>query len=318
MATPRMVQLTAIEVRFAAEDDWIDLLYRFAEALQPGGAAVVQILRHVLVRGLLHRIRQRFLKRLPEALQMSVSGTSPTTMKDRFVQKIDTGKAVTKLQLAYKTLDTAVLSGSTKRIEAAQRRLNKTKDELLNRIEGRAKASQRALERKQVQQAGLYLQSRGMVALGAIAGGIFRRTAMHVLAELTSASTVSKPMVTAEGTTIGAGNVRVLDSAALETPSATQFLRNMRSRSTKRALWRQLEYGTGVSSKLERSGKWLYGYRDGDTARGFYAYGTAPMNFLFPQNSVGGYYPEDREAAQAALNDIMMRIAPLPDNAYIF
>lgn len=318
MPTPRMVQLAAIEVRFSAEDDWINILYRFAESLQPGGAAVVQILRHVLVRGLLQKIRQRFLKRLPQALQMSISGTGENNLKERFVKKIDTGKAVTKLQLAYKTLDTAILSGSTKRIEAAQRRLNQSKDELLEKIEGRQRASKRALERQQVRQAGMFLQSRGTIALGAVAGGIFRRTAMNVLAELTSATTVSRATVTTDGTTIGAGNIRVLDSPALETPSATQFLRNMRSRSTKRALWQQLEYGTGVESKREKQGKWLYGYQDGDTARGFYAYGTTPMNFLFPDNSVGGYYPEDRESAQAALNDIMMQLAPLPDNAYIF
>lgn len=315
------------------EQQWISKIHNFAEALKPGGAVVVRLLRTVLVFGLLQRIRQRFMANLRLAMEMSVAGAS---LDERFREKVTGGRSVAKLELAYKKLDSAVMSASSKRITKAQAEVDRAVSSALNTMAKQQESvlkKRMSLSQRSRETAGKlnYLQRKaGMVdlGLGAVAGGLFRQRAMMVLELMTAATSISAVSVSDQGTTIGAGNMNAVESVI--TPSATQSLMGVQSRSTRRVLWRQLEFGTGVyakkqpgvstaSSPYTRGDKWLYGYKDKrtDSDRGVYAFGTQPMNFLFPQGVSGPkrFDARDRAAAAQVLGEFMQFIAPLPQYA---
>lgn len=301
---------TIAKVTITYKAPWIDSLHNFFEGLQPGGAVLRRALRRVMIYGLLRSIRKTFMSNLTKAMDLSVVAKTRNERRARLLQSTRTSRL---LRIAYERLDDAVLSGNSKRADAARQRIA-----TIERI-GREHA---AKNEHVAVTAGSGTRAR-IMSLSALTGALMRERAYKVLDLLTNPSYVQDEM---RGDTfvVGSGRHGPLDS--VKTPSATGYLTSNPTVTRYNVLWRHLEFGTGMYASRPNlpghdtysgggrsknaDGTWWYGRSDNFADGGIQVRGSSPLHALWGPNGI--QLASHHAAAQAELERAILEYAPRP------
>jgi hypothetical protein len=278
--------MRTIKIRWKFAGSNLTPLIQFLYGLDPGGPVATQIVRRAMVLGVMRSLRNRFLDRLQHALQLT---TRSNTGDERVREAAAINKQVGRLKLAYYALDEAILSDNEKKITKARDRIGRLRVDIHDEIEKRSKHSAMAHSHRAL----------------SVTSALMRSRAQQVLTQLAEPGllNVSK---TADGTTAGLGSIQRLD--AIKTPSATLRLMGTPTKSQYNILWRHLEFGTGVSSKIGPKMPWRYGgASDGKAA--LEVMGSEPMELLFGKGNELGManYKALRENIEKALDELAPR-----------
>lgn len=308
--------MKVIRYRLTARAPWITPLQRFVEALQPGGSALVYVMRRVLIFGILRSVRKVFLSQQQKAFDIQVKHRG--TLSERREATHAAAVFKRKLSDAYAALDKAVVSGSGARIKRAQAQLRRVEE----RIERVSKAD---LTKDRNERESRLAALSGRLRLGTIVGAMMRQRVLEVLEYLTSPVYVDDHIVSANTTTIGTAPRELLDLK--ETPTASVLLTGRRSSSKYKTLWRHLEFGTGIdavpaavqaraagatptgSGRFKNlDGSWQYGRQGMTSSGGLTVLGTKPMNFLWTMK--GKPLALHEEAARLEFFNVMDTMTP--------
>lgn len=287
-------------VQLTAKAPWIDKFQKMVDDFSPGGALFVTVLQRTMVRGILSAVRKRFFEQMHHALQVSMLDKEGG---ERIGKLIEAKSELRRLKEAYRALDTAMLSGKQSKMKAAQARLEKAQQAVVDRYAERKGSRLTEARNARMQR----------MRLGVITGQLMRQRMMRVLEYLTASTYVSTPQVSGDTTAIAAGAHRFLNM--IETPSATVTLTGVRSKSKFKTLWRHLEFGSGVAAKPAPDGyrppkvAWLYG-RPGESGEGgLRVLGTKPMSFLWT-DALTPAIPAQGTIVQTVFEEAMGKLIP--------
>jgi hypothetical protein len=225
-----------------------------------------RLVRRAMAETLLKAYRDRFLKALPQVIDMERSTTDapgrkiPPELEER-------------LREAAERLTSAQIDGSAKEIASAREALNQASHAVAQSLKRRTGGSK-------------------------LATGQFRRTALQVMNLVADAGLIHD--VSRRGkTSFAAGSFKRLNE--IKTPSASAMLRGRPTKSRFNIMWKHIEFGTGVyaddvswnatsRSKLQGgSGEWWYGKGHG---LALLLRGSRPAHAMF-KNAEGLAYEGD-------------------------
>lgn len=285
-------------INVSANAPWLKPFQEMVDGFSPGGQLYAEVLKRTMVKGILQAVRAKFFATMHHAVQVSIEGK---TKNERIGKLVEAKNEVSNLKLAYRALDSAILKGNQSKIRAAQQRI--------------AKAQNKIVERYARSKGGSLTEKRNLLEsnlrLGLITGQLMRQNMLRVL-QLLTASTNLKLDVYANATTLSAGAKRFLD--VIETPSATVALSGERSKSRHKILWRHLEFGSGEKAKpapdfSPKKIPWFYG-RPGDShTGGLKVIGTNPMSFLWTP-TLQPATPAAGSVIQTVFEDAMLQVIP--------
>lgn len=220
-------KLVLFRLTFDANKEFATLVARI-EALISDPAIIGRILRAAVAETILRNIRNRFIRDLPNALEMEKeSGGGGIRKRQRKTEEM------AHVKRAYEALQEAQQTGDTAGIAAAHTRLMEVRDSFVKSLNRSAYGHHPEL------------------TPSTLSTGKFRPYALRVLNLMTAANLIQ---VTADGNGIhvGAGNEPLLRQ--IQTPSATPKLTKHETFSRYATMWRHLEFGTGMYAKGDPAG----------------------------------------------------------------
>lgn len=298
--------------RIQMKAPWIPKFVKYLDGLGPGGPIIAQVLRRVLLLGILRKIRERYLENMQRALVVSIAKREDASI-ERLQEAVATALDMGRLKAAAAALDKAVLAGKPKQIARAQEHFHRTEQDIQEKANDVLTRSSLNKKRNRVHAAMEDLM--GTSRIGVITGALMRRRMGTLLEYMTGAMYLSEVQRVGASSVIGGGRRSLID--LIETPSATYMLDGTRSPSNKKTLWRHLEYGTGRWKKpgagdegpgkySRADGSWVYGASGPDGEGGFVVGGTKPMSFLWTDANLvhPDYYLAGLEELKQAMVDL--------------
>lgn len=250
----RKPKTARIKVKFTPSPEFVQWKNRLAE-LVDDPQVFQQMLQYAVAKTFLKAIRERFVARLPEALDIHPASRNPKARK--------VGRDLKQsLNEALDELTEAGMSGSKSKIDKAQRRVTRLQKAYQDALQG-----DHGRNSKRVSRFALLVNE-----------------AMRVMNLMASPEAIRAGRATRSQTTVGLGPLAELES--IETPTGN---RSGVTNSRMTTLWRQLEYGTGIYA-LDKSvnadsefkepsgdGEWWWGPERG---AGVLVAGSMPINAL--------------------------------------
>lgn len=317
--------MRTVKFKLKAKAPWLNRLIKFVNELSPDGPLLAQVMKRVMIYGILRSVRSQFLAKQNNAFRVNIENKQ--SVKERAEDTVALHRNTRALETAYRGLESAVVSGRADKIAKAHDRIRRAEARVRGRYRGSVVYNGESIGMSKLTQARNEREMRaaeltGRLRLGAITGAMMRQRMLMLLRLLTSPEGVSDPMRSEWGVSIGAAPKAYID--LLETPSATVLLSGRRSSSPFKVLWRHLEFGAGVSASKRQAqllgetpssgrykqsdGSWLYG-RPGEGGQGgLRVLGTLPMHFLW--NAEGVPHPLHYRAALVEFDKAMQAITP--------
>lgn len=301
-------------IRVNASAPWIGPLYSFLLSFKPGHGFHETIMRRVMIYGLLAPIRKNFMSKLSQSLVMQLDNRRP--QKKVVAEYIEGAARLRSIKSAYEALDEAYSNATGNFGGTNYEAIQKASERLKAAMDMRQAASDKTNE--------ALGPAKRRMTLAAITSGLMKNGALLVLDALTNPANLKVQMPGGRGgdMVMQAGSTQRLDQ--IHTPSATAQLMRMQTSSEKKALWKHLEFGTGVLKSRkqvaglvmnksrtihgENDGTWWYGQNAQMPNAGLKIRGSSPMDVLW--GSDGNPLPEYTATAQKALEDAIEAFKP--------
>ena len=281
------------------------MLRRLQRLTDSDGAFVLELLQQVVRETLIAAYRKRFNAAKPRMLNMQREQRGPA-----FHRKLELGERSRQIEKEMEGVDP-----NSDRFRKLSARIDELTAEFIggphlghegvtNIVGGSGAAVHAAMVH------GLNLHKPS--GPGSLSTGLFTPRMNQVLEELEKVTVLERTM---HQMTLGIGDLAVLESKNMETPSFTEHGLNGPGHETDssfRILWRQLEFGTGIYAKpsprpgpttwKESTGSWWYGQLRGN---GLHLRGSRPGNILWDAQSVP--YSEDASGFESRFAGMLQR-----------